>query len=252
MTRISNRLLALAAIALLAVCNSSDAAEWGTFRGRFVYDGTPPKEPKIDVTKDVEVCGKHDLHYEDLIVGSDGGLANVAVWVMKKNIEINPEYEKEAGKTIVYDNKGCRFNPHVLAIWTKQTLELHNSDPIGHNSNMTVVGGESINPLLPPDAAAKYDFAKAPVLPTTVTCNIHPWMKGYIVARDNPYTAISKADGTFEIKDLPVGEIEFRAWHEKSGYIQYDDWSKGRFKFDIKAGDNDLGTIKLNPDQFNK
>ena len=51
---------------------------------------------------------------------------------------------------MVYDNKGCRFEPHVLALWIKEGLELHNSDPIGHNSNLQPLGGEPINPLLPP------------------------------------------------------------------------------------------------------
>jgi hypothetical protein len=251
MTRTLHRLLAIAAVVLLAAAGTAQA-QWGTLRGRFVYDGTPPQPEKINVTKDPEVCGKHNLVNEDLVVGADGGLANVVVWVMTKKVPINPEYEKDADKTVVYDNKGCRFEPHVLAMWTKEKLELHNSDPIGHNSNMAPLGGNAINPLLPPNGVADYQFAKAPVVPVPITCNIHPWMKGWIVAKDNPYTAVSKKDGTFEIKGLPAGELEFRAWQEKSGYIHYDDWEKGRFKHEIKEGDNDLGTLKLDPSQFNK
>ena len=251
MTRSFSRLLAAGAIVLLAAAGSAQA-QWGTLRGRFVYDGTPPQPETISPTKDPEVCGKHKLVNEDLVVGADGGLANVIVWVMTKKVPINPEYEPEADKTVVYDNKGCRFEPHVLAIWTKQKLELHNSDPIGHNSNMAPLGGQAINPLLPPNGVSDYKFETVPAVPVPITCNIHPWMKGWIVARDNPYTAVSKADGTFEVKGLPAGELEFRAWQEKSGYIQYSDWNKGRFKFEIKDGDNDLGTMKLDPAQFNK
>ena len=29
-------------------------------------------------------------------------------------------------------------------------------------------------------------------------------------------------------------------------------WTRGRFKYTIKAGNNDLGEIKLDPAQFNK
>jgi hypothetical protein len=254
MIRIAHRPLLVLAVLLLAAAGSAQA-QWGSFRGRFVYEGTPPQPEKINVTKDTDVCGKHHLVDESLLVGPDGGIKNVVVWVMSKNVKINPEYDKLIGKVVTFDNKGCRFEPHVLPVWwKKEVIDIHNSDPIGHNSNMQPLGDEGINPLLPPNGEAKYQFQanRPPFAPVSVTCNIHPWMKGWIVARDNPYTAVSKADGTFEIKDLPVGELEFRAWQEKSGYITYGDWSKGKFKFDIKEGDNDLGTIKLSGDQFNK
>ena len=99
-----------------------------------------------------------------------------------------------------------------------------------------------------------YNFAKAPLVPTPVTCNIHPWMKGYIVAKDNPYTAVSKPDGTLRDQGFAGRrELEFQAWHEKSGYLATADWGKrGMFKYTIKDGDNDLGTIKLSPELFNK
>jgi plastocyanin len=240
--------------ALILALGSADArAQWGTLKGKFVYDGSPPAPAKIDVTKDVEVCGKHPLVDESLVVDPAGGLANAVIWVRTKGVEAAPSYANTASATVVYDNKGCRFDPHILAIRTSQTLEVHNSDPLSHNSNMAPLGGEAINPLLPANGAVTYNFAKAPIVPTPVTCNIHPWMKGYIVAKDNPYVAVSKPDGTFEIKDLPVGELEFQAWHEKSGYLATPDWGKrGIFKYTIKDGDNDLGTIKLNPELFNK
>jgi len=253
--------LGLAAALILALGSVDAHAEWGTLKGKFVYDGTPPSAGKIDVTKDVEVCGKHPLVDESLIVDPNGGIANCIVWLMPKKdedgktvkIPVNPSYEGSAEKTVVYDNKGCRFEPHILAVWTSQKLEIHNSDPLSHNSNMAPLGGDAINPLLPANGAVEYKFAKAPVVPTPVTCNIHHWMKGYIVAKDNPYVAVSKPDGTFEIKDLPVGEWEFRAWQEKSGYLASPDWGKkGLRKITISTGDNDLGTIKLSPELFNK
>ena len=80
-------------------------------------------------------------------------------------------------------------------------------------------------------------------------------MKGYVLPRDNPYFAVSGADGKFEIKDLPVGKLEFQVWQEKAGNFKdytTGGWKSGRFEFDIKAGDNDLGTIKFDPKLFTK
>jgi len=244
--------LVLAAL-VLAWGSAGARAEWGTLKGKFVFDAASPTPEKINVTKDQEVCGKHPLLDEALLVDPAGGLANAVVWVRTKGVEVAPAYAKTADAKLVYDNKGCRFEPHILAVWTSQKLEIHNSDPISHNSNMAPLGGDAINPLLPANGAVDYQFAKAPIVPTPVTCNIHPWMKGYVVAKDNPYTAVSLPDGTFEIKDLPTGELEFQAWHEKSGYLATPDWGKrGIFKYTIEKGDNDLGTIKLSPELFNK
>jgi hypothetical protein len=74
-------------------------------------------------------------------------------------------------------------------------------------------------------------------------------MKGYVVIRDNPYFAVTGKDGTFEIKNLPVGEeLEFQALHEKAGYLlAKPDWAKGRFKMKIAAGGSDLGAVKVSP-----
>jgi hypothetical protein len=61
---------------------------------------------------------------------------------------------------------------------------------------------------------------------------------------------VSKPDGSFKIEKLPVGELEFQVWHERSGYVATPEWSRGRFEMEIKPGANDLGTIKLDPALF--
>jgi hypothetical protein len=50
-----------------------------------------------------------------------------------------------------------------------------------------------------------------------VKCNQHPWMKAYINVAPNPFHAISKPDGSFEIGGLPPGEYTIAAVHEKLG-----------------------------------
>src|SRR5207244_2854681 len=83
-------------------------------------------------------------------------------------------------------------------------------------------------------------------LPALVDCNIHPWMKGYFLVRDNPYMAVTGSDGSVLIPNLPAGEWEFQAWHEECGYLKSADWPRGRFKCTIDAGKtHDLGTIEV-------
>ena len=93
-------------------------------------------------------------------------------------------------------------------------------------------------------------------MPTAVTCNIHPWMKAYMVFRKDGYVGVSAADGSFTIPDLPAGELlEFQVWHERSigpnqalGLAEPDlKWSsKGRFQVKIEADEvKDIGTLEV-------
>jgi plastocyanin len=242
--------LALVGSVSCGVAHVATAADWGDLKGQFIYDGTPPKPAPLQVDKE-PACKKHQPFDESLVVNEKNkGLANVVIFVStKKNkLKINPDLEKEKKDTAILDNKDCRFSPHILAMEVSQTLEILNSDGFSHNSNVTVLGEEGINPLLGPGNKATYKFAKAQRLPVSVNCNIHGWMKGYVVVKDNPYMAVTDEDGNFEIKDLPVGELEFTAWQENAGYLNAKpDWKKGVFKLKIKKGDNDLKTIKVAP-----
>jgi hypothetical protein len=250
MLRYALRVLSVCAITA-GISAVATAAEWGNLKGKFIYDGKPPKPQTLNVDKDVEVCAKHRPVDESLLVDVNGGLANVVIYVRDKKVKVHPDYEKTAKATVRFDNEHCRFVPHILPVRITQTLELHNSDPVGHNSNMQPLGDQGINPLLAPQSAATYKFNKAQTLPQPVTCNIHNWMKGYVLPRDNPYMAVSADDGTFEIKNLPVGELEIQVWQERAGYLEAKkDWKRGRFKLNIKPGENDLGTIKVNPTLF--
>jgi hypothetical protein len=246
--------LTICTLVALAICGSSTAsAQWGTLKGKFVYDAAAPSPTKLNPDKDVQVCGQHQLVDESLVVGSDGGIANIVIFVRTKGVKVHPDYEKAANEKVTCDNKGCRFEPHILPVRLTQTLVLKNSDPIGHNSNLQPIGDTPTNPLIPGGGAAEYKFTKSQNIPVPVTCNIHPWMKGYLMPRDNPYVAISAADGTFELKNLPAEELEFQVWHENPGFLAAQPaWEKGRFKQTIKAGDNDLGTIKVAADLLKK
>ncbi len=237
---------------LVASAASAGAQEWGTLSGRFLFEGKTPAPVKLDINKDLEVCGKHMLVDESLVVGEDGGLANVVIYVRTKDVKVHPDYEKTATDKVVLDNKDCRFNPHVAGMRTSQTLELKNSDAVGHNTNAAAVANSPFNVLIPSNNAVPQKFAAGEIIPVKVNCNIHPWMLGYVVVRPDPYFAISGKDGKFEIKNLPAGELEFQVWQEKPGYVtkanvagKPTEWLRGRFKTTIKAGANDLGDIKL-------
>jgi hypothetical protein len=48
-------------------------------------------------------------------------------------------------------------------------------------------------------------------------CDVHGWMNAYVGVLPHPYYAVTKDDGSFELKDLPAGTYTIEAWHEKLG-----------------------------------
>ena len=88
-------------------------------------------------------------------------------------------------------------------------------------------------------------YKQAEQEPISVVCDIHAWMRAYHLPIDHPFAALSAADGTFEIKDLPAGKHEFKVWHEAGGLLEKS------LVVMVKPGDNEL-TIKVSPSQLGK
>jgi len=222
---------------------------WGSLKGVFRLAGPVPTPTPLNVNKDVQVCGKTKLVDESLLVSEEGGLSNVVLFVTSKSVPVHPSYADSAAEQVQIDNKDCHFVPHIVTLRVSQALSVHNSDTVAHNSNMTPLGDKAMNPNIALNTAALYLFKKAQRAPVPMICNIHPWMKGYVFPRDNPYMAVTAADGSFTIRDLPAGEWEFQVWHEKpSFFAAKPEWKKGKFKLTIVEGDNDLGTIEVAPE----
>jgi hypothetical protein len=247
----------ISAVAVVAGGLSVRAAQsqqWGDLTGRFLFAGNAPAPAALNVGG-IAFCGNAPVPVdESLVVGAQGELANVVVWVRTpRDIQAHPNFAGLLLQAAVIDNNRCRFDPHVVICRLGQPLEIKNSDPIAHNTNATLSVNNPFNFILPANNAQRMKpLEKAEAVPAGVSCNIHPFMKGWLVVPPTPYAAVSGKDGKFEIKNLPAGtEIEFQAWQEKKGYLDNASingkdagWTKGRFKMTIKPGNNNLGDIK--------
>jgi FtsP/CotA-like multicopper oxidase with cupredoxin domain len=188
-------------------------AGWATLRGQFVFDGTPPQMPPYNVTKEHAICtvnGRPPLQETLLVDSASKGIKNVAIYLR----DASRVHDSAQPKTdsVEFDQKHCVFLTHVTAVTVGQSLEIKNSDPTGHNTNIL---GAGFNQLIPEGDVIPYKVQKETAVPNKVVCSIHPWMVAYMLTRKNAYFAVSDEEGRFEIANVPAGEeIEFQVWHE--------------------------------------
>ena len=242
----------------------------GRLTGQFLYNGTPPAREPLELNKDVEFCGGHHLRDDSLVVGPDGGIRHVIVWLDTKASGRTPPGSSEVPGTnatpapvklapVTLDNRGCRFEPHVVLLQTGQPLVIKNSDPIAHNTAAFLNKNLPFNVATPPQGEPVSQTLDQPErLPVQIACPIHPWMRAWLLVQDHPYMAVSDTQGRFTIDNLPPGEWTFVAWHERAGYLSHitrgdtsTAWEKGRFTVTIpEAGATDLGPVRVASQTF--
>ena len=242
---------------------AEDIAEgWGHLKGRFTYGGEAPAPTPVTVTTDKEYCGKHEINDESVVVNpKNKGLANVVVFLhLKRDAEPPQAHESYASAdgTVTLDNNLCQFVPHVCVLQTSQKLLVKNSDTVGHNTNIAPENNPSFNQTIPVGDSVEVEFNSAERRPAPVNCNIHPWMKGWLLPQQTPYFAVTNKDGEFEIKNLPSGVWTFQVWHETMGGVdnvsvdgKTTKWSKGRLELAIRPDEaTDLGEVTIAADEF--
>jgi plastocyanin len=181
----------------------------GTVSGVVHLGGPAPKLPAHAVTKDTASCG-HDTPDESVVVGKAGSLRNVVVFVKDAHFEGKPAPVTGAA----LDQKQCRYAPHVQALTVGTPLALMNNDAILHNIHANDSGMTVFNVAMPLKGQKLPIPMRKPGL-LRLQCDAgHSWMSGWIYVFDHPYFAVTDADGSFTIKDVPPGEHVLELWHE--------------------------------------
>lgn len=231
-------------------------SETATLTGRFIFDGDPPKPEPLKMEKDLEYCGKYKelVVDESLTVGDGNGIADICLYVSDKGVKVHPDAEAAAPTEVAMDHKSCRYEPHAIGVWAAKTkIKFGNTDDIQHAVQFNSFKNGSLNQNVVKGATIEHVFQAAEKVPVTITCGIHPWEKGLVLVCDNPYFAVTGKDGTFKIENLPTGTLKFQAWQERAGYlVAKPDWKRGQFELELKAGENNLGEIKVPASVFAK
>ena len=185
----------------------------GTIKGRVTYAGAIPPKIKLKITTDEHICGLEEHYKEDLVVSQNKGLANVVVKIANIN---KGKSISTLGKKFVLDQVGCKFVPHIAMVPAGKELTILNSDGILHNVHTHSELNEPINVAQPGFQKEMTQVFEEPEI-FMVTCDVHEWMKGYIVVMAHPYYAITDENGNFELTDAPAGTYTLEYWHETLG-----------------------------------
>jgi plastocyanin len=196
-------------------------AGYGTFKGRVVVSGAPPALPPLlgqgAPTKDA-ICAAKEIPDESVVIGSNGGLANVFIYLKKV-----PGGEIPAAPTdpVVIDQQGCRFLPHAAVCRVGQPMVFKNSDPVAHNTAFAPQSSSSFNQTIVANdqKGAGYTYSKPEAVPVRAKCDYHAWMGAYHLPLNHPWGVVTAEDGSFEIKGVPGTTVEFVVWHEKAQYL---------------------------------
>ena len=189
-----------------------------TLRGKVLFKGPRPRLKMLQLDEDAACAqlNRGRLSEETIIVAPGGTLANVFVYV-KAGLEGKRFAPPPPEQTVTIDQKNCRFDPHVFAVRVGQTIRITNSDPVTHNIHPQPEMNREWNQSQPEGSPALERKFVRPETMIRVKCNVHSWMRAYVSAVEHPYFAVTHADGTFEIPNLPPGKYTLEARQEKLG-----------------------------------
>ncbi len=219
---VAGLLSALLLVALFVPVHGSkvSAAATGKITGAVKLDGTAPHMKGIDMSKD-PYCAKFHANspaqLELVVVGKNGGLENVVLYLSQG---LSPEAAaQKSSSTPVFDQKGCQYTPHVIAMNPGEDYKVTTSDQTAHNIHPEpnpMTGNIPWNRSQPPGAPPIVQSWKAEEVAIPVKCNIHPWMHGYHVVVKGPY-AVTDENGNYTIQNVPPGNYTVSAWQETYG-----------------------------------
>lgn len=210
---------------MLAICISaphtaraggpSPTATAATIHGIVHFDGKVPPAKAVSMAAD-PVCAKQHpapVLTQEVVADTKGDLENVVVFIADG---LGDRTFDPPAQPAVVEQKGCLYQPHVLAVRANQPLELVNDDNTSHNIHPQPANNREWNKAEPPGSKLEESFAREEIA-IPVKCNVHPWMRGYIAVFKHPYFAVTGKDGSFDLSNLPPGTYSIKAWHEKLG-----------------------------------
>jgi len=96
------------------------------------------------------------------------------------------------------------------------TVDVINSDKALHNVRAQAGDVKLMNYAMPiPGHVVPTKLQKDGMF--KVSCDVHPWMRAWLVVLPTAAFAVTGEDGRYGIADLPPGRHRIKIWHERLG-----------------------------------
>lgn len=115
-------------------------------------------------------------------------------------------------KIVELEQINKEFKPYVTVVQRGAKLSFPNRDSVAHHVYSFSEAKKFELPLYS-GVSDPIVFEKSGVI--TLGCNIHDWMKAYIVVVDTPFFAKSDIEGRAKLSNLPNGSWNLEVWHPR-------------------------------------
>ena len=171
----------------------TEAKGYGTLAGTITFDGAPLRRGRLCAItvkeEDKAVCAAAPMPDETLEVNSaNKGIANVVIFLEKRPANIKPELAKPPTEPVLFDQKGCRFLPHVIVVQAGQPLLVVSDDAIPHNTHTNPKRNEGFNKVIPANdrKGTPCNYRKPEAGPISVVCDLPPLDEGLSFSGRSP------------------------------------------------------------------
>jgi plastocyanin len=208
------------------------AAGTGALSGKVTLSGLAPRLAPLPVTRDMKVCGNNKPD-ESLEVSQGGGVRNAVVWLTDLPVPKDVKARKEK-----LDQQHCAFVPHVVVAPVGSTVDVINSDRALHNVRAQAGDVKLMNYAMPiPGHVVPTRLKKDGIF--KVSCDVHPWMRAWLVVLPTAAFGVTGEDGKYGIADLPPGRHRIKIWHERLGEREAE--------VEIRADETTTHDVQYNP-----
>jgi plastocyanin len=216
MTGVAGRPVWLAAVTLAGCLLLPGAAPAASIRGVVLNAGPAPDHKQIPINIDQYVCGK-SKEDDELIVGPNRGIRWAVV-----SIQAPPPAAKwePSSKPIQIDQQQCLYVPRVVVVPVGGTVEFLNTDRLLHNLHSVSTENPTFNRTQPKGRTIPVVFKKPETV--RVDCDLHTWMRAWVVVAEHPFYAVTGANGEFVLDNVPAGKYTLKVWQEVLGTVTHD------------------------------
>jgi plastocyanin len=138
-------------------------------------------------------------------------VANAVVYLEPLDAAASVPMPMPEQQLALIDQINKEFVPRVVAVAAGTQVNFPNKDDIHHHVYSFSEARKFELPLYEGTPAQPVSFDAPGVV--TLGCNIHDWMRGYVLVLQTPYFATSGDDGAARITAVADGSYRLMAWH---------------------------------------